>query len=89
MVFRDNGKGIDDKTARELKRRMAKMRENLWNHRTNIEMEFGGMGLLNTYARLVLFFGDQVEFSICGSDNGTEVVVTGPEGLNVLDDNKT
>ena len=89
MVFRDNGKGIDDKTARELKRRMAEMRENLWNHRTNIEMEFGGMGLLNTYARLVLFFGDQVEFSICGSDNGTEVVVTGPEGLNVLDDNKT
>ena len=80
MIFRDNGKGIDDQTAQEIRLRMAEMRESLWNCEANIEMDFGGMGLLNSYARLILFFGDLVEFTICGSEKGTEVVVTGPEG---------
>lgn len=86
MVFRDNGKGIDDRTAKELKLRMAEVKEKLWDRRVNIEMELGGMGLLNTYARLVLFFGDQVEFSICGSDKGTEVIVKAPQTQTYISD---
>lgn len=75
MVFKDNGGGISQETVQEIEKNMARMKRALKDNDSSIEMEFGGMGLLNTYARLVLFFGDDVRFSIRGDGEGTEVVI--------------
>ena len=54
------------------------MKINLMYKHEVVEMEIGGMGLLNTYARLILFFGDRIEFEINGSENGTTVIIEAP-----------
>ncbi len=82
MRFQDNGGGISQKAAREIEERMARMRKTLTDNDTNIEMELGGMGILNTYARLVLFFGDGVDFSIKGDGEGTMVLIAAPVFFN-------
>jgi len=82
MCFWDNGPGIDEETVKRLELEMQKMKDNLLNHHKYLEMEIGGMGLLNTYARLVLFFNADVQFSITGSKKGTLVVITAPMAEN-------
>lgn len=79
MRFEDNGGGISEDTVREIRERMEQMRESLKSQNSNPEMEFGGMGLLNTYARLVLFFGDEAKLSIWGSPEGTVVTIMVPK----------
>lgn len=78
MEFCDNGEGIRPETADKIKQDMEEMKINLMYRHEVIEMEIGGMGLLNTYARLVLFFGDRVEFDINGSESGTTVIIAAP-----------
>lgn len=78
MHFQDNGGGISQKNIEGIEERMAQMRRTLRNNDTNIEMELGGMGILNTYARLVLFFGSSMEFSIKGDGEGTRVLIAAP-----------
>lgn len=78
MEFYDNGEGIRRETVDRLNEEMQEMRENLLLRHQIVEMEIGGMGLLNTYARLVLFFGRDVGFEISGSGEGTKVVITAP-----------
>ncbi len=78
MHFQDNGGGISQKNIEGIEERMAQMRRTLRNNDTNIEMELGGMGILNTYARLVLFFGGSMEFSIKGDGEGTRVLIAAP-----------
>lgn len=77
MEFRDNGDGISDETVDELSTNMEKVKRLMDRHEL-LEMEIGGMGLLNTYARLLLFFGDEVKFDIKGSTQGTVVRITAP-----------
>lgn len=76
MEFRDNGAGIEQETINRLQEGMEKMKQQMMNHHELIEMEIGGMGLINTYGRLLLFFGDQVKFTIQGSAEGTIVRIT-------------
>ena len=78
MSFSDNGEGICQEKIQEITDRMADMKKALQDHDTSIEMEFGGMGLLNTYARLFLFFGEEAEFLIDGSAGGTRVLIRAP-----------
>lgn len=78
MEFRDNGTGIEEETAEKLQKDMENMRRQLMLHHEQIEMEIGGMGLLNTYARLILFFGDAIGFTIAGSAEGTVVKIEAP-----------
>lgn len=78
MEFRDNGTGIEEETVEKLQREMEHMRRQLTLHHEQIEMEIGGMGLLNTYARLFLFFGDAVVFAIDGSAEGTVLKIEAP-----------
>lgn len=78
MEFRDNGEGIRPETVSKIKQEMEEMKINLMYKHEVVEMEIGGMGLLNTYARLILFFGDRIEFEINGSENGTTVIIVAP-----------
>lgn len=78
MLFEDNGEGIDQNTIRQLEEGMAAMRRNIKDCQADNGMEIGGMGLLNAYARLILFLGDDVKLAIYGSGHGTRVVISAP-----------
>lgn len=81
MLFEDNGEGIDQDTIRQLEEGMAAMRRNIKDYQADNGMEIGGMGLLNAYARLILFLGDDVKLTLYGSEWGTRVVISAPVDL--------
>lgn len=55
----DNGCGIAEQTLLELQERLKEARKDILERAKPAEMEIGGMGIVNTYARcLLLYFGD-------------------------------
>lgn len=69
----DNGSGFEREKIEELKQQMAFIRKRLSNKREHVEMEIGGMGLLNTYVRLYLVYGNRMSMQIFTDKDGTEV----------------
>lgn len=76
----DNGKGISEEKLREIREKIKNVRKNLEN-RGGMEMEIGGMGLVNTYARCFLLYHDALIFSIRNLPSGGVEVTVG-EWLN-------
>lgn len=55
----DNGCGVPEETLLELREKLKEVREDVLERAKPAEMEIGGMGIVNTYARcLLLYFGD-------------------------------
>lgn len=81
---RDNGCGVSEATLSGIDRSMEEIRRKLKENREHVELEIGGMGLVNTFARLYLLYADALMLKICSKEgNGTEVVLsvlnTGPD----------
>ena len=76
----DNGEGINEEKLREIREKIKNVRKNLENRR-GMEMEIGGMGLVNTYARCFLLYHDALIFSIRNLPSGGVEVTVG-EWLN-------
>ena len=76
----DNGEGIIEEKLREIREKIKNVRKNLEN-RGGMEMEIGGMGLVNTYARCFLLYHDALIFSIRNLPSGGVEVTVG-EWLN-------
>ena len=76
----DNGEGIMEEKLREIREKIKNVRKNLEN-RGGMEMEIGGMGLVNTYARCFLLYHDALIFSIRNLPSGGVEVTVG-EWLN-------
>ena len=76
----DNGEGISEEKLREIREKIKNVRKNLENRR-GMEMEIGGMGLVNTYARCFLLYHDALIFSIRNLPSGGVEVTVG-EWLN-------
>ena len=75
-MIHDSGKGISVEKQEELYRDAEDIRKKLSSDRSNVEMQIGGMGLVNTYARLYLLYNDKVDFIIKSSkDKGTDVII--------------
>lgn len=73
----DNGCGVSEVTLAGIDRSMEEIRRKLRENREHVEMEIGGMGLVNTYARLYLLYADTLMLKICSNEgNGTEVVLS-------------
>lgn len=70
----DNGQGFDEEALRILCEKMKVTRRHLFEERSNIELEIGGMGLINTYARLLLIYSDSLIFELKNTENGAMVV---------------
>ena len=81
----DNGQGIAKETYSCLTKKMQIVREKIMNKTENVELEIGGMGLVNTYARLWLMYRDAVVFKIVSSEKGTSITigVKKEENMNV------
>lgn len=66
----DHGNGIQDDKRNEIKREFDEIREKLTSDRKNVELEIGGMGLVNIYARMYLLYGKSLIFEIVNRESG-------------------
>ncbi len=72
----DNGNGMSGDKIKEIYKRIEKIKEKLSKDRGNVELEIGGMGLVNSYARLFLMYEERLNFEISSEHNkGTEVSI--------------
>lgn len=60
----DNGEGIGEEILQDLLCRIKEIREKIHVRQSAIEMEIGGMGLVNLYARLYLLYADKLVFEM-------------------------
>lgn len=71
----DNGDGFEANLIEQTYEKCSQVKRKLSEERNNVEMEIGGMGLVNTYARLFLLYNDSLLFKISSSENGTDVII--------------
>lgn len=70
----DNGCGIVPERLEEIRQSMEAIRRKLTKDRSHVELQIGGMGLVNTYARLYLIYNEELVFQITSEvGRGTNV----------------
>ena len=74
---RDNGDGFSKETLEALSQKLWKAKQDLGEERSYIELEIGGMGLVNLYARLYLLEQENTIFMPGNWEDGAEVLVGG------------
>ncbi|MFV0363173.1 MAG: sensor histidine kinase [Suipraeoptans sp.] len=72
----DNGTGFAEEAKQKLASQMEDIRQRLSDERNRVELEIGGMGLISTFARLYLIYGDSLSFLIQSDDIGTDVSIS-------------
>ncbi len=60
----DNGEGIREEVRERLQLKMQELRARLSDGKEVLEMEIGGMGLINTYGRLYLLYQERTVFDV-------------------------
>lgn len=84
----DNGQGFEQEVLEKLQKRMKVLKRDLQNG-DDSGFEIGGMGLLNTYGRLAMFYEDKFYFKIQNLDLSGARITIGAElgekgvGINV------
>jgi len=74
--IKDNGSGISEEKIQEMEESMEEIRVKLSKNRHHMELEIGGMGLVNTYARLYILYTEDLIFKINSIEGqGTEVII--------------
>ena len=73
----DNGQGFDPRTLGELGEKMADARREASRQGTRAGLAIGGMGIVNTCARLALFYGEDFVFSVENAEEGGARVTVG------------
>ena len=77
IEIRDNGQGFDSEILNNLQDRMQSIKKELTGTEPHTGFAIGGMGLLNTYARMVLFYNREFEFRLDNAENGGAKVAIG------------
>ena len=72
----DNGSGIPEQKLLELERRLEEVRKDILERAKPAEMELGGMGIVNTYARCVLLYFENLIFEMENVPGGCGFAVT-------------
>jgi two-component system sensor histidine kinase YesM len=75
IEVKDNGSGFSGETLAELERKMRDLRLRVKNGNRNLEIDIGGMGLLNIYARFYIIFGDKAIFRISNLEKGASIII--------------
>lgn len=74
--IRDNGEGFSDEALARIRREMESLKQQIGCAQKNIELEIGGMGIANTFARLYLLYADRLVFRVDNYAQGAEVFFT-------------
>ena len=75
LEIQDNGQGATEKVCQELILKIKNIRKKIISRGSSIEMEIGGMGLANTYARMFLLYNGRAVFRIRNLDEGFSVII--------------
>jgi len=72
----DNGDGIAKEKVAQIEQSMEEVKKKLSSKRDHVELEIGGMGLINIFARLYILYNEDLKFEISSvNDKGTQVVI--------------
>lgn len=75
----DNGSGFDKEVLQGLNERIIRYKEKILKYEKPEELSIGGMGIVNTFVRLDLYFGDKAEFDIKNNEQcGALITIRGP-----------
>lgn len=74
--IRDNGPGFEEGKLQEIVGHLAMVKARIAQERSTVELEIGGMGLVNTYARLSLLFGESLDFTLSNHEGGAQVCIS-------------
>jgi two-component system sensor histidine kinase YesM len=77
IEFTDNGSGFEEAVLKELEKRMEAMKRDLIIGEQNTGLSIGGMGLINTYGRLMLFYKNKFIFTLKNDEFGGAKVTIG------------
>lgn len=72
----DNGAGVPGETLLKLQERLGEVRRDILERSKPAEMEIGGMGIVNTYARCLLLYPEDLVFEMENVPDGHGFVVT-------------
>lgn len=75
ITIGDNGEGFKKEKLDEIRQKLKDTQDKVQNLKETVELEIGGMGLINTYARCLLLFGDRIIFEVGNGENGAVVTV--------------
>lgn len=78
ITVKDRGEGFDDDILSEIRTQMSRVRNKLFVEKESLELEIGGMGIVNTYLRLMLCYGKCADLRISNKEQGAEVVISAP-----------
>ncbi|MBP8989058.1 MAG: sensor histidine kinase, partial [Clostridia bacterium] len=74
ICMQDNGQGFDQQTIEALNTKFFDLRQKLQSGGQIPNLEIGGMGLVNTYARLYLLYKDDLIFEV-SNDGGAKISI--------------
>lgn len=72
----DNGCGVSEQKLQELRNRLEETRKDILERSKPAEMEIGGMGIVNTYARCLLLYFEDFIFEMENATNRRGFAVT-------------
>ncbi|MDY5021313.1 MAG: histidine kinase [Blautia sp.] len=75
ICVRDNGEGISEEKLKEIREKIEDIRRKILENSGGLEMEIGGMGLVNTYARCLLLYNRNLIFSVENLSEGVEIKI--------------
>lgn len=89
IMISDTGVGIEKNMIEHIYQSFEEVKNKLSNNRANVEMEIGGIGLANTFARLYLVYGDNVGIKFVSDiGKGTRVILSMNDlGIDVEESN--
>jgi two-component system sensor histidine kinase YesM len=74
--IRDNGNGFSDAVLCQLNEKMTKVKQEIDSMEKNLQLEFGGLGLVNIYARFHLLYKDRFEIKLeNASGGGAQIII--------------
>lgn len=90
LTVTDNGCGIAAATMERLQDKLRKAKQAVLEQITTLEVEIGGMGIVNTYTRCLILYPDRLHFEIRNTGNGTCVClgVTGRKQEKMTENKK-
>lgn len=78
LLIQDNGIGFPQETIEKIQMSITEYKKSVEQGKSLEGFEIGGMGIINTYARLWIYFKDKIELSLNNMENGgAKVVIRG------------